>query len=293
MQILTYINLMGERAVFGGSPPFVLDHVDGVEGAELTRKTFTGDGQDGAITERVLRNDRKVDATVNLITYGRSDLYRTRIDQLCGVLSAERAFQAKTGARARLVYENDYGTWWTWAVPKGAPKYGKRIQDIFPQMKLSFECDSPFWFAMEEQKGGFMVEESAFHFRLRFPIRFASRDTQAVLINHGHVSTPVRIVLYGEGEKPSLINRTTGQKISLTSPLPTGAVLRINTDPEDLYVRMEIGGQEGNAYGLLDVTTPLSEFSLAPGENAIAYEAGGMSSKTVISLYWRDRFEGV
>ena len=97
----------------------------------------------------------------------------------------------------------------------------------------------------------------------------------------------------GKGEKPAIFNRTTGKRIRLVSPLPQGAELSIDTDPDDLSVRMELNGETANAYGLLDVTTPLSDFSLAVGENEIAYEAGGPSAETTVALRWYSRFEGV
>lgn len=293
MQLLTYTNLAGESIHFGGSPPFVLDHIEGTEGTDISRKTFKGANQDGEQTESAIRTDRKIDVTFNLMTYGRSDMYRTRADLLCSVAGAEKAFDRNTGEKARLTYQNDFGTWWTWAVPKGAPKFSKRIQSIHPKLKMSFDCDSPYWFAMEEEKGGFDVAATSFHFPMRFPIRFGARETRATLINSGHARAPVRIVIRGEGEKPSVINRTTGRAITLTSPLGTGAILRINTDPTDLYVRMEADGVTVNAYGLLDATTPLSDFYLAPGPNVIEYQAGGAAAKTAISLYWRNRYEGV
>jgi hypothetical protein len=293
MQLLTYHNLAGESVLFGAAPPFVLAHIDGTGNTSIERKTFRGANQDGQLTESVLRADRKVDITINIMTFGRSDMYRTRSDELCGALGAGKAFDRITGARARLEYQNDHGKWWTWAIPQGAPKFSKRAQNVHPDIKISFECDTPYWFSMDEKAAGFETSTITFRLPFRFPLRFGSRATEAVVMNSGHAPAPVRIEMHGEGEHPSIVNKTTGHRIALTSPLPAGAILRINTDPADLYVRMEADGAVTNAYGLLDVTTPVSEFLLVPGSNMIGYEPGGASSRTGIALHWHDRFEGV
>ncbi len=292
MQIVTYENLLGESVVFGAAPPYVLAHVEGTESADVDRKTMKGALQHGETTESVLRQDRALELTINLITLSRVEMYHTRA-QLCSALGAESAFDPQTGQRARIVYRNDFGQWWTWAVPRGAPKFQKRIQDIHPSMKITFDCDSPFWFSMKENHGGFSVGDVPFRMPLRFPLRFAAREAEVRLQNSGHVRTPVRIIAKGEGEKPSIVNQTTGKRISFIAPLPEGTEMEINTDPSDLFVRLRHNGTESNAFGYLEVSTPLTEFYLAPGPNLVAYESGSASQKTAVDIYWRDRFEGV
>lgn len=292
MQELRYINLAGESVTFGASPPYILAHIEGTQGTSIDRKTVRGARQHGAQTTMALRSDRKLSLTINLFTLGRSEMYRER-EALCSLLSASKAFDEDSGQRARVVYTNNLGSWWTWAMPTGAPAWADRVKDIHPALKLGFECDSPYWFSMEESKGGFDVATEGFHFPLRFPLRFSSRSLSAILVCAGHTPTPVMITVQGEGEKPALINRTTGKELRLTTPIQQGSTLRISTDEDDLYVLLEKDGVQTNAYGLLDVTTPLSGFLLAPGENEIVYEAGGASAKTAITLRWHDRFEGV
>ncbi len=292
MQEIVYQNLAGEEVAFGASPPFLLEHPEGVGSPELDRKTLKGSLQDGETTVSALRQDRRLEVRFHLIATSRRSLYQLRGD-LCGLLSSGKAFDPDTGERAKVFYRNDVGRWWTWAVPVGPPQWVKRTQSIHPALKISFACDSPFWFSPEENSGGFAVSGSGFHFPLRFPARFASRTSSVVLENRGHVAAPVRITMQGRGEKPALYNRTTGKRIQLVSPLPQGAVLDIDTDPDALRVQMALDGETTNAYGLLDVTTPLSDFTLAVGENDIIYEAGGGAAETSVALRWRNRYEGV
>ncbi len=292
MQELTYVNLAGEAVTFGGFPPFVLESVKGTEAAGVDRKTLKAAFQDGARTVSALREDRSVDVTFHLLTYGRSELYRERA-RLSSVLSVGKGFDRDRGERARIIYQNDYGTWWTWALPGKMPAWPKRIQDIHASVKVSFDCDSPYWFAMEENSGSFESSNEGLKLPFAFPVQFGARNREAALINNGHAPAPLRIAVYGEGEKPTLNNLTTGAQIILVEPIPQGAVLHISTDPEDLYVQLETEEGISNAYGFLDVTTPISDFFLAPGVNQIAYEATGPEAKTRVALSWRDRLEGV
>lgn len=292
MQEIVYQNLAGEEVAFGAAPPFLLERVEGAGSTELDRKTLKGSLQEGETTVSALRQDRRLDVRLHLYAYSPRSLYQLR-GELCGLLSAGKAFDPDTGRRARLTYRNDAGTWWTWALPVGPPQWTKRARNVHPALKISFACDSPFWFSPEESSGGFDVSGSEFRFPLRFPTRFTSRSSFAVLLNRGQMAAPVRITMHGKGEKPVIVNRTTGKRIRLVSPLPQGAVLEIDTDPDDLRARMTLDGVTTNAYGLLDVTTPLSGFSLAVGENEIAYEAGGPSAETTVALRWYSRFEGV
>ena len=292
MQLITYTNLQGESVTFGASPPWILGHVNGTESADFARKTIKGVQQHGERTDSLLRQDRKLDLTVTLYTLGRTEMYKQR-ERLCGLLSAGKAFDSETGERAKLTYENGYGKWWTWAVPDKIPQWTKRIKDIHPALKLSFHCDSPYWFTMEEKQGDFEQGEFAFELPFEFPIEFSARDSEGIFLNAGQAPTPVLIEMEGRGEVISIVNRTTGKAITLSSPVPSGALLRISTDPDDLYVRIIVNGEEMNAFGLLDPASTVAAFEFVPGENVITYESASASTETNVRITWHDRFEGV
>lgn len=292
MQELTYINLRGEEARFGAERPYVFCALRGTEGAEVKYQAVRGAYRHGETTVGALREPRHLDLTMHIFAGSREELYRLR-QELCGMLGAERALDAETGERARIVYQNDFGKWWTWAVPEGAPRWDKRLQDIHPELKIAFRCDSPFWYGMEEHSGGFVCKNEGFRLPLRFPMHFDKRVFQIDLMNGGHVAAPVEMTIWGKGETPSILNKTTGERLRLTAPLMDGAKLMLSTDPEDLYVLMETDGKKTNAYGLLDVETPVSAFTLAPGVNRVVYEPGGATAQSTIEIRWHDRYEGV
>ena len=80
----------------------------------------------------------------------------------------------------------------------------------------------------------------------------------------------------------------------LHAPLPMGSVLYLNTDPSALAATItDAEGVRSNAFGLVDVTYPLSQFVLRRGQNEIRYEPGGDSHQTVIEAKWYSLYEGV
>ena len=116
MQRLTYINLLGERAEFGRGAPYLLRSVRGL-GACDNVMTFTQDGtRDGGRLLSLRREERQITAALQILGATREALYESR-EALCRLLSPDLAADGES--RARLVYENDHGAWWTWAVPQG------------------------------------------------------------------------------------------------------------------------------------------------------------------------------
>ena len=106
MQQLTYINLRGERAVFGRGAPYLLRSVRGV-GACDNALTLTEDGaRDGGRLLSLRREAREITAVIQILGATRQGLYESR-EALCRVLSPDLAADGES--RARLVYENDRG----------------------------------------------------------------------------------------------------------------------------------------------------------------------------------------
>ncbi len=291
MQKLTYINLLNESVVFANTAPFVFCSITGTGPVDIDTKELRGAYQHGATLTGWRRDKRDVTVTLHIQGRDRADMYRQRLS-LSGMLSMERAMSG--AERARIIYENDYGRWWTWAVPNGEIAWGKRLVNYTPSTKLRFTCECPWWFAMKEEAVTFRYSDSAFILPFSLPVQLGSRDFSAEAVNGGQTSAPVRIWIHGAGETPALVNRTTGADIRLTGPLPMGSVLHVNTDPDALEATLtDAAGETRNAFGLVDVSHPISLFDLRSGINEIVYEPGGDSSQTVIEMRWYDRFEGV
>lgn len=291
MQKLTYINLLNESVVFQNAAPYVFCEIDGIGPVDVVMKELRGAYQHGATLTGWQREKREVSVTMHIHGATVAAMYRQR-QRLSGQLSLERAMEGT--ARARLLYENDHGRWWTWAVPSGGVSWGKRAGSFTVSTKLRFVCESPWWYAMTADAISFRYGESAFMLPFQFPIRLGQRGFTAEAQNKGQTAVPVEIWVYGAGETPALNNRDTGASLRLTAPLPVGSVLYLNTDPSALAATItDVQGLSSNAFGLVDVAYPLSQFNLRSGANEIVYEPGGDSSQTVIEMRWFSRYEGV
>jgi len=289
-QRLTYINLTGDTIVFEGRPPYVLEKVKGLGKSKVKFNTSRGVYQHGDTTRGALLEPRNIDFSFHIQGMSRSDLYQKR-EALMRLLAYERVFDGER--QGRLFYENDHGRWWIPAIPEG-PDPDRRIQNWLIQSRMSFRCSDPYWRDEAIYTLALRMSDTSFRLPFRFPIRFGTRMFMGRAVNAGHSSTPVRITIYGSGETPSLVNHTTGAKITVSRPVAAGETLLINTDPEALSVVVRaLDGTETPAHGYLSLETPLEGFVLRRGPNAIEYVPNQPSNLSRVELRWSSRLEGV
>jgi len=290
MQKLTYINLNGDSAVFGGEPPYILEHVKGLGKPAVKIAATRGAYQNGDTARSALLEPRFVDLTFHIQGESRADLYQKR-EALMGLLAFGRAFDGER--QGRLLYQNDYGTWWIHAIPDG-PDPEKRLQNWLLSSKLSFRCSDPYWNAMNARTLALFMSDLSFRLPFRFPIRFGSRRFSGSAVNDGQTDAPVRITIYGSGETPSIVNHSTGARLTVSRAIAAGETLRVNTDPEALSVIVRrADGNEEPAHGYLSLDTPLIGFTLRRGANDIEYLPSEPSKLSRVELSWNTRLEGV
>ncbi len=289
MQKLIYENIRGEQVVFCHAP-YVLASLKGMGLIDVDMSLSAGAYQQGESLLGFRREKRTVQLTLHVMAQSRQEMYRLR-SYLCGILSPGLALEGHK--RARLIYENDDGVYWTWAMPESGLDWGKRILDIQPSVTLRFVCESPFWFG---QTHGMVYLGTAegFSLPLKLPFRLGKRAPELRMENQGQTEAPVRLWLTGSGETPVLINQTTGAVLRLIQPLPVGDVLAICTEPGRLSARVHHGdGTEENGFGLLDPTASLRAFTLRPGVNRMIYDCPEKTARTQVRLEWNDCYEGV
>ncbi len=289
MQKLIYENILGQQAVFCHAP-YVLCSLKGMGLADVNIASSAGVYQQGESILRVSREKRTVQLTLHVMAKSRAEMYALR-SRLCGILSPSLAFD---GTRcARLIYENDHGSRWTWAVPEGGLDWGKRVADVQPSVTLTFVCESPFWYGAENAVT-FMGTHGGFRLPMTLPFTLGRSEAEFTAHNLGHSDAPVRLWLTGCGETPALINRRTGAVLRLIAPLPEGDVLTVCTDTARLKATIiHSDGTEENGFGLMDPQTSLTGFVLKPGVNLIRYQSAEQTAKTRVRLEWDDCYEGV
>lgn len=293
MQRITYTNLRGEVLDFYALPPLILGSVKGTGLPDHDAAETKGVFQAGSTTRKMLDKERFVEIEFSILTNTREDLYRAR-KILMSKLSTQSVFDPSGPAMGRLIYENDLGRWWAYARPDGPPKEAKRFLNAFPAMSLTFRCDNPYWQSLEEYNVQMALGNGGFVLPIKLPFKLGGRNFSAVAHNAGTVSTPVTIVITGAGEKPSIINMTTGAKISLSRQLAVGETLTVHTAPDTLSVTVrKVDGQEESAFGYLDEAVTISAFVLIPGDNKLVYAPSELSPLSRAEVRWRTREEGV
>lgn len=295
MQRIRYINLRGEVIEFGGVKPLILAHVDGIGTTDAEISSVQGAYQNGTTLTRMQRGARSVRVQFSLMPEEntREAMYKARI-ALNAKLSLLRCMDAD-GNCGRLIYENDAGSWWTYAVPDGdGAQFGTRFLNYLPGGEVTFKSGSAFWRESGQSEATLEIGEGGFRIPFSFPIRFGTTNFIKSLRNEGGASAPVQITIYGSGETPCIRNNTTGAQIMLSQPVASGEKLLIDTDPERLScVHVLADGQQEDAWGYLDPESSVADFSLEPGENAVEYVSDQVSSESRVVIRWHARYEGV
>ena len=290
MQKLTYINLNHERITFCGAP-YVLAKIGGLGLPEMEMESIRGVYQQGETAVSCRRQKRRLTLTLHIMEDSRAALYRRRTE-LCCILSPDKAIRGE--ARGMLIYENDHGRYLTYAIPDGGLDAAGRVLHTQTNVKLSFRCESPFWYDVNPSSVVFAYSGEGFILPFTLPVDFGLRDFSKEANNIGHVDAPVEITVLCKGEVPRLYNRTTGKRIALVTAIPAGNTLLLNTDPAHLDAKVvDAEGNESGAFGKLSLQTPLAEFVLQPGINELIYEAGGAEAQSEITVAWRNAYEGV
>ena len=189
IQKLIYENLHGETAVFFHAP-WVLCRVRGVGMSSLRVTAAEGAYQQGEDIPGLRREGRTVKATLHLMASSRQEMYRLR-SELLGVLSPDKAFDGTR--RARLLYENDFGRRWTWAVPESGLDWGERRQNALPSLSLNFRCESPYWYGMTRQEAVFKAKKAGFTLPMKMPLGLGSKSFVCQVDSAGNAEAPAEI----------------------------------------------------------------------------------------------------
>lgn len=294
MQRLIYENLLGERLVLGAEAPYVLAGVSGVGATEAELVSTRGVCQSGATLRTAARMQRRVKARISILgARTRQEMYEARRD-LGRLLALQRCFDALSGAQGRLIYENDAGRYWAYAVPEAPAGDGSRFANALGEITVYFQCGSPYWNEFTKNTQVLRMGDTGFSLPFALPVRFGTTEFAAECENAGAIDAPVHIVVEGSGETPEIRNETTGTALRIDRAIASGERLVIQTDPDALDVTVEhADGTSESAFGYLDAQCAVSAFVLRPGRNVLRYVPGQTAGASRVTLTWRTRHEGV
>ena len=292
MQRITYVNAYGEQLVFGAEPPLLLRTVSGLSRPDASVIKAQAAYQSGEQFVRIQVPGRVVQIGFDLPPCAsRAEMYRERM-RIERVLASSRC--VRDGETGTLIYENDAGAWMTGAVPDGACAYGKRFLNGMAGNTLTLYCPDACLQDRNEQTAQMRMGTSGTTLPTKLPLRLGARKFRSSLVNEGTAPSPVTLTLYGTGETPTVINRTTGAKIVVSRPVASGERLEIRTDPRALACRLvHADGTSEDAFGYLDASIALSAFLLSPGLNDVEYVPSVTSSESRLEVSWRSYYEGV
>lgn len=292
MQQITYVNILGEEAVLGMAPPYLLHSVAGTGTTSATITSIQGVYQSGESIRRMLRDARHVDCKVSIKGATRREMYDNR-RALAAIMAAGKGIDEE-GNTGRIYYKNDAGEWWTEAVPEtGVGDMADRVGNWQRDVSISFRCPSAWWHSIEEYSIVYDFTTNGLTLPFDLPFTLGNVDYTREIRNGGQVAAPVTIIIQGHGETPRLVNEDTGAAIELTSQLPEGTTLEINTDQANLYAQITDATGTHNAFGVLNPSLPVTDFVLRPGLNRVRYDPTGEASGSVIEMRWRNHYEGV
>ncbi|MER2170745.1 MAG: phage tail family protein [Psychrobacillus psychrodurans] len=154
--------------------------------------------------------------------------------------------------------------------PDGPTNRGKTFQKAL----ISLIAPNPYW--QDIYPTNIKLEDfvANFSFPFSFPVSFSIRGDSKVLINNGHVPTPVEITFRGEAINPKVTKNSTGEFIRINRPIPAEHSLVITTGFNEKTVKIiDPYGNELNAMGYIDLNSTF--FSLDVGDNQLSFITDG------------------
>ncbi|MGM7682660.1 phage tail family protein [Cytobacillus sp. Hm23] len=282
MRKLTFTNSRGSTISLGNMGPYLMTNIEGIGAIEADIQMQKAPFQDGTTYTDSSLSYREIVVEGAITERDRQQVMNQR--QLL-----HQAFNTKLG-KGVLLYEQDGIVREIDAVVDGGVVLPDKKQEAFQRFMVSFTCPDPYWRDINPTNIKLEDFVSSFRFPFSFPVRFATRGDSRVLINEGHVPTPVKITFRGEAINPKITNQTTGEFIQINRSIPKDYSLVINTEFGNKTI--EIIAPDGivtSAAGYMDLGSEL--FDLEVGENKINFITEG--GKPEVYIEYKNRYLGV
>ncbi|MDX8367862.1 phage tail family protein [Cytobacillus sp. IB215665] len=284
MQTVTFTNSRGQSVELKNIAPFVLSMIEGLGDVESVTQTQKSPFQHGTTYIDSELESRFIPIEISIVGTNESDISEKR-EYLSSVFNP-------TLGKGILRYENSRIVREIVAVSEHVPIYpsGDSRTHNYQVAVVDLICPDPFWCDVNPTNIKLEDFVSSFRFPFSFPVRFATRGDSRVLVNEGHVPTPVKITFRGESINPKITNQTTGKFIQINRSIPKDYTLVINTAFGNKTI--EIIAPDGvttNANGYMDLASEF--FQLEVGENKINFITEG--GKPEVYIEYKNRYLGV
>ncbi|MEV2913193.1 phage tail family protein [Paenibacillus larvae] len=288
MEQVIFTNSRGESITFSRFAPFKLVSrvfSDGVHSKVVTQRSPYQDGVtyvDGQIQERGMQLEFLIVAE-----------NKNHMAQLRRKISS--IFNPKLGMGELECHVSDGIKRKVDCVIEIAPSFPKEKETRTTRVQpclVSLFCPSPYWVDTYTTSRQMSYVMGGYKFSLRLPVSFSKRSFQRGVVNEGDVETPVKIEFKGPAQNPTVYNRTTGEFIRVKRDLSENDILHIDTTFGKKRVEIvRASGRVENAFHYIDLAS--SFFQLVPGPNTLEYNSNNDSSKTRVTVMYKNRYVGV
>lgn len=282
MRKLTFTNSRGESVVLGNSAPFLVTRLEGA--GPVTIQSQKSPYQDGVTYLDTLMEQRNLSLEGSIMKRSGKEIFDCR-------RNLSSVFNPKLGP-GTLRYEYDGSQKEIQAVVDGAVIFPDRSGEPTQKFLISLLCPLPFWLDTFTTGREMSYIMGGFGFTLRLPTSFSKRTFRRILTNEGDVETPVKIEFKGPAQNPTVQNNTTGEFVRVKRELAENDVLYIDTSFGNKRVEIvrEDGSKE-NAFHFIDLASTF--FQLQIGDNELEYNSNNDSTKTRVTIKYKNRYVGV
>jgi hypothetical protein len=290
MEKLIYINKLGREIELSRESRFKIREIEGLGGLTSSFMTTTGPFQDGSTcVDNGYFESRLITIEFAIV----SDNLTEDIRDLNSILNP------KLGDGV-LKYVKDSVTRTLRGIKtKVLPELptGKDRGISFQVSSVIFECFDPYFVDDTETESEVASQYDLFIFDLSLSDSYIFDQSGSIgldVMNIGDVPAPVTVLIEGPLSAPiTVINTTTGESIIISTSVPAGSRLIIDTDLKKIDVRIIdiTTGAESSAFQYIDIAQTVF-WSLVPGTNNLVFTHGEELAESVLVKH-RNRFVGV
>lgn len=277
--IIDFRRVGSDKALTAGTghPDYKIAKAEGFTGLEYTFSTSTNPQVSGVEINNKRAEPRNIDIELDCSNELRDN----------AIAFFNPLFQVK------LIVEWNGVKRWITAIPRPVKVITPNIYRKIT-LRIQLYCPDPMWRDMSNYGKDITFRQAL----LAFPfVMLADRghvssyrvpNNTVEIDNNGSVPTPIRVLFQASGDASNpRITLNDDEYIQVNVDLHRGDTLDINTDPRDIYVKL-------NGESILNRTDKLSTyFQLPVGANILSYRAGEEFDVLSVIVYYTPQYLGV
>lgn len=277
---LTYKSDNGAVIQFGQMPPYILDFAD-LNGLGATFSEYKLLGYDGGYTPGGTYNKKAIPIRGAIVGASPQNLSALR-EKLANALNihAEGWLHVDIDGIQRKIR----------ARPVASPQIDQRV-GLGQEFTAELAADWPYWLDTDEIIIPLGQMVPLFHFGFATPVLFGYAVSHAEILNPTSIEIPIRVEVMSESELITLSNATTGQYMSVDSPIGPNSKMTIDSYNASVLLQNLVTGQIADATNKL--TAGSAFLTLVPGMNKISINDGVAGDSPLAYVYYYKHYLGV